>query len=539
MKNNHSETLHTLKLFLKIFVPLFLLVSAVSLLYYLSEARSDLQVLMQQKKYNLQTQVDPLKHEFQYIVSDLMDVSSHQQLRLTVDGSPQADYTALSKEFLAFSQNKKMYDQVRFLDETGMEIVRVNFNQGSPVIVPQAQLQSKAGRYYFKDTFQLAQGEVFISPFDLNIEGSVLEQPLKPMIRFGMPIFNSKGEKRGIVILNYLGGQLIDYFEKTSQNSLVPSFNMLINSDGYFLKGMRSEDEWGFMLPERKDKTFAHLFPDQWDEITRTPSGQFMSDQGLFTFTTYYPLTEGLKTSSGSSEAFGSSVRLLNADQYNWKIVSFVPHDAILGMTQQLSEVLLLTNAFFGLLGGVGIWLLSKSILRRQDAEYEIEHMAHFDLLTGLPNRPLLYDRMGVALANAYREKNLLSVFFIDLDGFKGVNDQFGHEAGDVVLKEVALRLQQCIRATDTAARIGGDEFVLLLPSITKLQDAEMIAAKVISALSKPITLNAQLEHSIGASVGVAFYPDDGSTQDALLNNADAAMYVAKQNGKNNYHFYS
>lgn len=539
MRKNNSETLPTLKLFLKIFVPLFLLAAGASLAYYFAEEKGQLQVLMQRRQYSIEAQIHPLRREFQTIVSDLMDLSARHQLKLLVDSSKQADYTALANEILEFCRNKKTYDQIRFLDETGIEIIRVNLNRGSPAIVPQAQLQSKTGRYYFNDTLKLARGEVFVSPFDLNIEGGALERPLKPMIRFSMPVFNSKGEKRGVVVLNYLGEQFIDYLQKTAVSSHIPVFNMLVNSDGYFLKGMQSEDEWGFMLPDRKDKTFDHFFPGQWNEISRNPSGQFVNDLGLFTFMTYHPLSEGLRTSSGSSEAFGSSLKLLDADKYQWKIVSFVPHDAIVGMTRNLKIALLTINAFVGLLGGMGIWFLSVAILRRQAAEYEIQHMAYFDLLTGLPNRPLFYDRLSVALANAYREKTLLSVFFIDLDGFKEVNDQFGHEAGDTVLKEVARRLQHCVRATDTVARLGGDEFVLLLSSVTKPQDAGIFAEKVISLLAEPIMLSDQRAQTIGASIGIALYPKDGSTKDTLLNNADTAMYAAKQSGKNNYQFCS
>lgn len=208
-------------------------------------------------------------------------------------------------------------------------------------------------------------------------------------------------------------------------------------------------------------------------------------------------------------------------------------------MTRQLGAMLLFINALFGLLGGVGIWILSNAILKHKYAENKIKHMAHFDLLTGLPNRPLLYDRLGIALANAHREEKLLSLFFLDLDGFKEVNDRFGHEAGDLVLKEVARRLQQCVRETDTVARLGGDEFVLLLASISDTQDAGMIAAKVINSLTEPIMLNGKLAHTIGASIGIANYPKDGSNQYALLSNADTAMYAAKQNGKNNYRFCS
>jgi len=532
-----SSLSRTLKLFFIFFIPLVLILAGTSVFYYLSVENANIQKLQDRAKLQLQFQTDVFSHEFQSIVSDLIVISGHHELRQIADGGSY-DYTSLANEFLIFCANKKIYDQVRFLDATGMEVVRVNYNQGHPAIVPADRLQSKSGRYYFEDTFKLKQGDVFVSPLDLNIEGGAIEQSLKPMIRFGLPIFNSKGEKRGIVLLNYFGATLIDQIAKAANTSSDMEFGMLVNSDGYFFKGMSKEDEWGFMLPGRKDKTFSNIFPAQWKKIVSNSSGQLLDAIGLFTFTTVYPLTEGLKSSSGSAAAFGSSTERLGANHYQWKIVSFTPQQRIREMTSQLRNTLLIANVLFGLLTGIGLWLLAGAIVKRQLAEDEIEHMAHFDLLTGLPNRPLLYDRMGIALKSAQRNKQLLAVFFLDLDGFKDVNDSLGHEAGDQVLIEVAHRLEQCVRGSDTVARLGGDEFVLVLSSTSDPEASETIATKIITALSEPILFN---DHpcSVGASIGIAIYPKDGETQDTLLSKADAAMYVAKENGKNTYRFSS
>ncbi len=535
----HSDVLPTLRLFLKIFLPSYLLVSIISWLSYQSEVTDHLDALKQRQLYGLQTQTHPLKQEIISIVSDLKFISALDQLGQVVNRSTKADVGVLSSEFLAFCEAKKIYDQVRYLDESGMEIVRVNFNRDQPYIVPKEQLQSKKGRYYFEDTFRLSRGEVFVSPFDLNIEGGALELPLKPMIRFGTPVFDRNGKKRGVVVLNYLGQNFIDYFEKTSVTASVQTFNLLVNSDGYFLKGMKNDDDWGFMLTERKDKSFAHFFPEEWSEIAAGESGQFVDGRGLFTYTSYFPLLEGLRTSSGSRQALGSSAMQLDAYQYRWKVISFTPLEVILELTENLGKLLLLVNLCFLLLGGTGIWIYARAVLRQRNAEIRIEHMAHFDHLTGLPNRPLLYDRLGKLMASAQRAHSMFATLFIDLDGFKEINDRHGHEAGDAVLKHVAQRLQHCLRETDTAARLGGDEFIVLLASIQNEQDASMIAAKILRALTEPIAINKTMTATIGACIGLAIYPKDGDTQDALISNADRAMYIAKQAGKNSFHAHS
>lgn len=132
-----------------------------------------------------------IAQDFQLLVSDLMFLSEQNELQEMLGSGEAVWQDSLATEYLSFSTRKRLYDQIRFLDETGMEVIRVNFNNGDPYIVPDDQLQSKAKRYCFEDTFALGRGEMFVSPFDLNIEAGEIEQPLKPVIRFGTPVFDS------------------------------------------------------------------------------------------------------------------------------------------------------------------------------------------------------------------------------------------------------------------------------------------------------------------------------------------------------------
>ncbi len=163
-------------------------------------------------------------------------------------------------------------------------------------------------------------------------------------------------------------------------------------------------------------------------------------------------------------------------------------------------------------------------------------YRAHHDVLTGLPNRILFADRLTQALAMALRENRRLALLFVDLDGFKEINDQFGHVTGDCVLEAVAARMLQSVRDSDTVSRFGGDEFVILLPDIRQTSDAQVAAEKVLIALTEPIDLDCG-PVTIGASIGIAVFPANGTTAEALLRNADAAMYAAKRGGKNRYVF--
>lgn len=179
-----------------------------------------------------------------------------------------------------------------------------------------------------------------------------------------------------------------------------------------------------------------------------------------------------------------------------------------------------------------------EDISARKLAEAHIEHLAHHDTLTGLANRSLLRDRLQQAIAAAERNSHKLALFFIDLDFFKHINDTLGHSAGDAMLIEIAGRLRHRVRASDTLARIGGDEFVILLGNIESAEDCMRVAESVIAAIAEPITLDGH-SFSSTASIGIAVWPTDGNDSETLTRNADVAMYHAKHSGRNNYQFFT
>jgi diguanylate cyclase (GGDEF)-like protein/PAS domain S-box-containing protein len=180
---------------------------------------------------------------------------------------------------------------------------------------------------------------------------------------------------------------------------------------------------------------------------------------------------------------------------------------------------------------GYGEVLVFRDVSARKEYEDAIKRLAYRDELTGLPNRTSLLDRFSLELAHARRSRETLGVVYLDLDGFKNVNDTHGHEAGDEVLKVVARRLGSTLRAGDTVARLGGDEFVLLLPGVQGADEARRVGEKVVAALEVPIPFR-EAKFAISASVGVALFPRDGTEPETLMRRADKAMYRAKELGK-------
>ena len=181
---------------------------------------------------------------------------------------------------------------------------------------------------------------------------------------------------------------------------------------------------------------------------------------------------------------------------------------------------------------------IKQDISERKVTEERVQHLAHHDQLTDLPNRALLSDRLAQAVAQARRDRGTLALMFLDLDQFKPVNDTLGHDVGDLLLKEVALRLQSCVpRESDTVSRLGGDEFVILLAQMDKAADAVVVAGKILAALQRPFAIGPH-QTGISASLGTAVYPQHGEDVNRLLKNADTAMYHAKKAGRNCYRFF-
>ena len=167
----------------------------------------------------------------------------------------------------------------------------------------------------------------------------------------------------------------------------------------------------------------------------------------------------------------------------------------------------------------------------------DMAHLAQHDALTDLPNRILLNDRMTQAIALAHRHGKQFALMFLDLDRFKEINDSLGHAVGDQLLQSVAKRLEAAVRGSDTVCRLGGDEFVILLAEIEHVQDAALSAQNIFAVLTPTHRID-HFELQVSVSIGISIYPDDGLNIDALIRNADAAMYQAKEAGRNNYRFF-
>jgi len=331
--------------------------------------------------------VSSIQHEINLITRDLTLIVGEESFINFISDGEQTNYKYVVTEWLAFAKVKTIYDQIRLIDLNGQEKIRINYNSGSPESIPEDQLQNKGNRYYFADTLKLNRGEFFVSPLDLNIEGGKIERPLKPMIRIGAPIFDRAGKKQGIVILNYLAGNMLLKFSQVMGQT--GSRAWLINRDGYWLKGPSADLEWGFMF-KLLEASAAHRYPDTWRKILATEKGQFEDEFGLWTFDIIYPL-KGEKTSTGSFEAFTPSRSELEYLEYFWKVVLHYPRNKY-DATAREKNIKLFAAAFVVLiLFSFGSWLLAKANVRNDSAKKEMhKHNIELELLVKKKTHALL-----------------------------------------------------------------------------------------------------------------------------------------------------
>ncbi|MCP4111876.1 MAG: diguanylate cyclase [Desulfobacteraceae bacterium] len=465
-------------------------------------------------RFSLNLTKELIGKNIEMIYSDLRFLAKQNELLSGVD--------ALNRQYLEFSRQKKIYDQIRFINARGMEVSRVNYNKGTPAIAARKDLQSKTDRYYFKETMSLDHDEIFVSPFDLNIEQGKIEKPLKPVIRFGIPVLNKQGRREGIVVLNYLGSILISRIKAVAKNS--PGEVMLINTGGYWLCAQNPGDEWGFMYEDKKQKIFQGKFPGEWEQLKKTGSGQIESDNGLFSIETIYPL--------------GKNGEAASTKKYNWKLVSYISKEVLSSETKNHVMRFVLLGIGLFLIAGIPSYLAAQSIVKRKLYRLELYFSANYDKLTSLPNRTLFMDRMDQMLKQGIRYQRKFALFFIDLDGFKDINDTLGHDAGDAVLIVIGERLYSGMRSADTVGRIGGDEFTMILSGLEQEDDHKIVAQKIIEEVGRPIMIKGE-KRIVGVSIGISIFSGtQKETVDSLLKKADDAMYQAKDAGKNTFRVY-
>lgn len=369
-----------LKIFLLIFIPTLLVLLGVLLISYRQTLDKTEQVLKVTQLEQVNSLNNLLSNKVDSVVSDLLVLSSHAEVSPYITENNEADKANLQSEFVSMIEVKQIYDQIRYINNEGQELIRVNLERHNAVIIPNEELQDKSSRYYFKESINLPVNTIYISSFDLNVENERIEIPEKPMIRFAKPVADSTGKIQGIVVINYLGQDLIDLFEtstKTEQTQM--SF---VNQDGYWMKGPNPYETWGFMYESKQDITFGNKYKEEWAKINETISGQFDSVSGLFTFITVYPL-QTYKRVDSKYDIYSST------EDLSWKVISFIPKKQIDDQILDNLQSPMIISIFLLLILTMVTLFLAKAIWNRQQVEKKVHNLN--DLLR-LLNKTIRHD---------------------------------------------------------------------------------------------------------------------------------------------------
>ena len=371
--------------FLLTFIPSALLIFGISLMIYFTDYSTKRKIIKTREAHLVQLKKEVIIRHIDAVVSDLMFLAEQEELKDSIDQDKLGKY--MIPNYLSFAQKRALYDQIRILNDKGKEVLRVDYNHGQPEVVIELLLQSKKNRYYFENSFAMNRKEVYMSPFDLKVENGEIEQPLKPTIRIGTPIFNSQNQKKGVFLLNFLSSKMIQNFREGSKKD--KGELMLVNSNGFWLSAPNPKDEWGFMLQDRKDKNFENVFPGAWSKISNSESGDFYNkNEGLFTYTTVFPLKESLKSSGFYQDKTSNSIE---ANTYYWKIVSYVPQEILNADSSKFLIRYIKINTALYLLLAIGSWFLVNARVNQKLAEEEqkrlsgaVEHAVEGVVITDL-----------------------------------------------------------------------------------------------------------------------------------------------------------
>ena len=482
--------------------------------------------------------------------------------------APQAAAQLATLLALPMAANRA-YFQLRLIGaaDHGLERVRIDRDGDALLRVDGDALQEKGHYPYVFDALALAPGEVYMSRVGINRERGSHAALGRPAVQLATPVVDESGQTRGVIVGSI---DLNGVFALLAADLPADFLLYLANSAGDYLihpdpsrtfgfdKGrrVRVQDEFPEMQKVIDGRTSESMIDSAAGEHAQAPlvaafiaaQAQLRTEEGAFILGLARPratvLAEldplrgsmlqivigmsltGILLAAVLARAITHPIEVLGSAVQNFSDNGQAPALPV----ERQDEIGALARRFAELRTQIG-----QQMAELEQRRSELEHLARHDALTGLPNRALFDDRMAVALAAARRDDGRLALLFVDLDDFKPINDRLGHVVGDRVLEAVAARIRQSIRESDTAARIGGDEFVVLLPGIASAEDAKLVAEKIRAAIDRPFMIDGR-ELAVSVSMGLAHYPQDGTDATTLARHADAAMYRDKAEGKAQRH---
>lgn len=540
--------------------------------FYAYQASRDL--LVQSAKAELLTATNALARRItvnREEISRNLQVLARQPAAIsTLQNANAADDDQVANLFERQVNVNPSYFQIRLIStsDSGMERVRVDRADAALVRVKDDDLQEKGHFSYVSGALKLQAGATYLSRIAINHEPSTHAGLNQPTIVLSTPVMDKSGSAIGVVVINVdLNGMF-----KSLATDLPPDYLLyLTNRDGDFLIHPDSTQTFGFdrgrrvMVQSEFAATQALFNGSKSNVVTEVSDGRYAQTPVVAAF-----VGRDVKVLGDEDRlVLGLAVPLANvlqqANSLGWVVLQLVaglclacillaivvaravtkPINLVSAAVQRFANGETVDTLVFKRKDELGI--LARSFNHMQDklnqqmtaleqSRQEMDQLARHDVMTGLPNRRLFQERLDNALARSQRSGKRFALLFIDVDKFKSINDRWGHDAGDEVLKVIAMRLLSNTRKADAVARIGGDEFVVLLDSPANQDDIIAIAEKLLESVRCPIQHNGT-ELQVGFSIGISQFPDNGTTATELMTSADHAMYEAKSAGRDGFKF--
>lgn len=475
--------------------------------------------LMKSEQRGVNIQIDYMGKELNNILSDLYYLHHNFKKDLLEN-----NLKPISNSWSIFSNQKRYYDQIRYIDENGMEKIRINNSQNGSYIVSNNKLQDKSDRYYFKETSKLGPEFVYISKIDLNKENNKIEIPFKPVLRLSVPLYDNNKFK-GIIILNYLAKDSLYTFKHLATYSY--GSLSLLNSDGYFISNENINLEWGFMFENSKDNSFEKIYSIEWNNIKNSNNYiQLITKNGLFT-------SQKISLDDKIISNNKNHINKIVFDDKNWYIISHVPRNLKNNsiFTDDLKSLLidvLKKNSLYFVFLFFASSIIGFLIYINRKTYKRIKYYSEYDVLTKSYNRRAGIIKLNSLFPSDERRTFLVSLCFIDINGLKDVNDNLGHKMGDELIISVVETIKSTIRNKDFIIRLGGDEFLIVFNGIN-IKDTEKVWNRVLDKYEY-INKNEKRPYVISVSHGIVDYDNKQKSQvDDLIKEADQKMYEEKR----------
>lgn len=533
-----------------------------------SAAERDLLTATQVVGRNMKLIIDVIAEDAQLLAA--MPVTSNV-FNLPNELTAESDKKILADTFVAMLSAHPEYFQIRLISTSqhGLELVRVDRNGKKFTRVSAADLRKREHYPYVVGTLRLARGDIYLSDITINHEKGTHSALNKPTVTVSTPVFSRNGKRLGLIVINIDLNELA----RLLKSNLPSAYQLyLSNQWGDFLIHPDETQTFGF------DRGRRILIQDSFEHVSTLIQGKDMNvvmnikagpqQQGgnvaAFIRLPFGDIIEKRFVILGLSQPLDNITR--EASRLGFDSIQMVLAFSALALILSALVSRIVTGPLNGMVNEINrfskervitakpltrndeLGLLSRSFhdMQTEIMEYlaeldesrkTLDHLARHDTLTGLPNRRMFFDRLEHAIANSRRSGKQLAVLFVDLDRFKEINDTLGHSAGDGVLVNVAKLLKSAVREVDTVARLGGDEFVILLDTIDNTQHAMGVAHKLHDRFQHAMQVDGH-ELLVHASMGIGIFPRDGKDAEELIQNADRAMYVAKNQGRNTFGFH-